>query len=1117
MDLILADGSKIKLSDLDKLENKSPDNKFLKFFDKLALGGNGNNIFDKKEIEKIKTFLVEMSQGDGVIDQNDINKTLLKYSSIFENYNSSSMGNDLSMLSLSSSPQPSGRNTPSVSDKKPEHTVRAGETVDKIIKSLGYEGADAKKYREALVKQLEENNSFMNDRQWLLTGSKIELLSDKQIQELGIKKPAVKKQTPKVPSTQKTSKGELYKVRSGDTIDKIIKSLGYEGADAKKYREAFVKQLEENNSFMNDKQWLLAGSKIELLGEETLKELGITPAKAKPQPVTQQPVTQQPDKAVSTEPEPTAVPPTVENKQNTNGQLKTDQKEPINTDDSPKAVKNSAERIKEIITQSGHRAVTISENELTPEQKYQLRSYSGLYKVKPELIKDANTGEIHMFFDTENSKQGKSLGMQSMEIIFGTNGADRVNRYYTNGKIVQDVSFHSGKGNYSTLVQGSLEQKQKTRKVIDKALPITISVDPSVLADASESEKEEILSFVHTLEKEKPRLMKDLGMDNDTYNKYAQMALAIAMQETDFGKCKSYAVDTGLGGAFGMLKDSLAVVNIGLKGIGIDNPVNSSTATSKGLTQVKVGDWDDDPRINKLFEKYGIKKGYYTTLNGQQSAAATMIVLNELRKKVKGEAFQNGMEAASDKYYISNAKLVDGEKQTRTGGYLIKNEVSEDDALLYLYNGAPGAVKRGTATPAIRVYTHNANRYKKLFKINENQTQRNAALQSARTVTENNQKERASMQSDLGWGIGHVTFMPKLYTGGTTKNTAKEIDNLQQTLLLKGYDAKKVYSLISQIKRGEISFGNGLTTKECSSFTAQDLDMLLEHSAKLKQQLKGVQNEKQRRQIAMNAELGFKEAYQTSHARQFSLGEVEGGAVILNDLENTNVSKYPRSGYQTGAQKRCKRYLTQLRSGRNPDGGLYAYQNRVNSGLYTGFNVERDKGINTNNTSSVDLLLAQNGADAANTLRTSGGCLTGAKQALIGSGAVQAEEMSNFNNAFQLANFLSKHPERFEEVKYVQLSDNVARELTAADIKNLPAGYIVVYGNKSRIDVPGHAAITSGNGQLYADETDNSNWDNFASKVQSHNGKGEHGYVRVFRLKPEYFAVNTQKNVLVKA
>ena len=252
MELKLANGRKINLNDLDNLENQSSNNKFLKFFDKLGFGGDGNNIFDKKEIEKIKAFLIEMSQGDGVIDQNDVNKALSKYSSIFENYNSSTMADDISMLTLSSS------ETRDVSDKKPLRTVNSGDTIDKIIKSLGYEGADAKKYREALVKQLEENNSFMNDRQWLLAGSKIELLSDKQIQQLGIKKPVVKKQTPLASQKKKTSAGPSYTVNSGDTIDKIIKSLGYEGVDAKKYRDAFVKQLERRKQFFYERQAMAA-------------------------------------------------------------------------------------------------------------------------------------------------------------------------------------------------------------------------------------------------------------------------------------------------------------------------------------------------------------------------------------------------------------------------------------------------------------------------------------------------------------------------------------------------------------------------------------------------------------------------------------------------------------------------------------------------------------------------------------------------------------------------------------------------------------------------------------------------------------------------------------------
>ena len=161
------------------------------------------------------------------------------------------------------------------------------------------------------------------------------------------------------------------------------------------------------------------------------------------------------------------------------------------------------------------------------------------------------------------------------------------------------------------------------------------------------------------------------------------------------------------------------------------------------------------------------------------------------------------------------------------------------------------------------------------------------------------------------------------------------------------------------------------------------------------------------------------------------------------------------------------------------------------------------------------MLLAQNGVDAANILRTSGGCLTGAKQALIGCGAVTVDEMSTFDEAYRLAKFCEKHPERFEEIKYVQISEDVVREITAGDISKLPAGYIVVYGNKSRTDVAGHAGITSGNGQIYADEVDNANWDNFVSSNKEQNGKGEHGYVRVFRLKDDYYKLDANRNVLV--
>ena len=53
---------------------------------------------------------------------------------------------------------------------------------------------------------------------------------------------------------------------------------------------------------------------------------------------------------------------------------------------------------------------------------------------------------------------------------------------------------------------------------------------------------------------------------------------------------------------------------------------------------------------------------------------------------------------------------------------------------------------------------------------------------------------------------------------------------------------------------------------------------------------------------------------------------------------------------------------------------------------------------------------------------------------------------------------------------------------------------------------PGHISITNGNGQAYADETDNLDWGVFNDKKNS--GKGEHGTIRVFRLTDKWKVEN---------
>ena len=959
----------------------------------------------------------------------------------------------------------------------------------------------------------------MNSKKWLMAGSEINLLGDEKLKELGIKKSQTSPAVSQKDDNRSTFSSPSYRVLSGDSIPKIVKKLGYSGLDAQKYAEALDKQLEADGSYMNDKKWLMAGSKIKLLSDEKLKELGIKKSEiiehppdsgAKKTPVSAS------SSGEKVEDEKSSTENRVQRLQHTDSS----QRAPQNPNDGVVLVKNSANRILEVIQDSGHKGRIVKENELNAEQKNFVRYQKQLYKTNPVFIKDDTTGEMHIFFDTENSPVGKKMGLTSIEQIYGKN-TQITNRYYKNGKIVQDLKKYDEEDKVwkeisSTLIQKPKNASSSSKKQILTPLAIDIKVDPSVYDGASDSQKEAINNFVNALEENKSSLMRDLNIDNDTYNEYAQLSCAIAMQETNFGKADSYKYWDGTVGTT-LLKDTAAVIGIGLKkiapsGIGKSAP----TAVSKGLTQIKIGDWDDNPRVAKLFEKYGIKRGYYNTLTPEQSAAATVIVLNELSRTVKTEAVQNGIEASKNRYYYSKKKLVDGAPVERTGGYFIYNNVTDEDAMMYLYNGRSGTLKKGNATPSLMLYTHNIQRYKKLFSVSENPQQRADALKKAPTVTISNaSNKRKEMSSDLGWGIGQVAFNTNLYTGGISKNSESEIQTLKQSLVQRGYDMKYVNSVVSKMKSGEISFLNGLTNSEISAMTEEDIKLLVEHSNSLNKKLAGVTNSKKKRQIATEADKEFKKIYLASHARQVYLNKVSESSVILNDQVESNVKKYPQNGYNTGAQKRCKKYLTQLRGSHQPDSGIYMYSDRVNKGLYTGFNVERDKGINYVNASDVDILLAQNGADSANTLRTSGACLTGAKQALIGSGCVEPEEMSTFNNAFQLAKFLEKHPDRFQEIKYVQISDEVAREITAGDISSLPAGCIVVFGNKSRTDVPGHAGITSGNGQIYADETDNSNWDNFVAKSKNHNGKGEHGYVRVFRLNPEYYTIDPKTHKVI--
>ena len=161
----------------------------------------------------------------------------------------------------------------------------------------------------------------------------------------------------------------------------------------------------------------------------------------------------------------------------------------------------------------------------------------------------------------------------------------------------------------------------------------------------------------------------------------------------------------------------------------------------------------------------------------------------------------------------------------------------------------------------------------------------------------------------------------------------------------------------------------------------------------------------------------------------------------------------------------------------------------------------KDKGVNTANTSDVSAALAKSAQRVSNRMNSAGHCLQGVREAVKAAGI----DVSDWEEGTPRGSisFFQRHPEMFEEVKFVNIGNGKGRQINSTDLPNLPAGYIVCWvpdrNSEQYKEQPGHISITNGNGQAYADETDNLDWGDYSDGTNM-SGKGEHGYFRVFRL-----------------
>ncbi len=126
------------------------------------------------------------------------------------------------------------------------------------------------------------------------------------------------------------------------------------------------------------------------------------------------------------------------------------------------------------------------------------------------------------------------------------------------------------------------------------------------------------------------------------------------------------------------------------------------------------------------------------------------------------------------------------------------------------------------------------------------------------------------------------------------------------------------------------------------------------------------------------------------------------------------------------------------------------------------YQIEDNKGINKKNATKEDIALATYAEAVSDKMKTLGQCYTGAKHALTNAGVLNNYGDMPKGEAKNSKKYFDENPKKFEKL-----------DIKKDDLKNLPAGRIIVY---QKDGLPGHIAITNGNGQEMSDHTDNMKW-----------------------------------------
>ena len=691
-------------------------------------------------------------------------------------------------------------------------------------------------------------------------------------------------------------------------------------------------------------------------------------------------------------------------------------------------------------------------------------------KAAKEGIKDA--WDTFRLVDPNSWKKAINAGLKNREDHISDNDYFiSQTTTYNDGKVIEGT-YTDGKLKTNKTIRASKVEKPQKQEAKEK-INVAADIKFEMPADAPENAK----VFADSLINNKAELMRQLGIDNDTYNILAQTAIGIAGKETNFGEetIRQKAKDT--------LRN--------LDGIGIKD-------WSYGITQLKYTLHTQDPEIKKNMEALGITDEEQL-LDPEVSAKATIVLLASLNKRLNTAKYQQGIETAQDtivqyKGWEINKQGI-GEKTGNTEAWT--NNISRQDALCALWNGGEAkSLINGTFKPQGWEYTRVVNEYTQKYKLVE--------TKEARAEAKDKSDETRTFENMTNNGeMGSIVFLPAMYTDKAKHlNTATEIKTLNQTLKEKNIDANLRNQLVTALQNGELSFDFGLDKEEIDSLTNSDIKLLLTHLKKLKTQVNSNPN------VNTSDGINAQEASILRSKYSETIGKAEDE--FRQEYLNNHSAVY-------NASDTNPKVLRETSTTRGDMNFVKA------NGARRGFQHEKPLPVNTNTSngqiSDTANVLANAGYEIAmqNPNNTSSGhCLNGVKQAFQKAG-IDISDMTKYGNTPKyIQNWFKAHPEMFTPVEYVSLGNGTAREINASDISNLPAGYVVVYipgedyGNQA-----GHIAITNGNGQGYADATDNLQWSNYNNNKDD-SGKGEHGKFLVYKLSDNWAVDPNTKQLAYK-